>query len=93
MKLPVGKVYYNLHNLNTTQENQDMLEKPKFQCRYCNREYPDILGAINCLCVREKVKWNSPGTGRGEKGLNKLRTRFTYKDILEHREIIRTSKL
>jgi hypothetical protein len=39
------------------------IKNKHFQCRDCNKFYPDLLGAVNCGCIsspKKKVKWTNP---------------------------------
>ena len=35
------------------------IKQGKFRCKFCNKNYPDVLSAYNCNCGK-KVKWNNP---------------------------------
>jgi len=37
---------------------EKIFEKTRFYCKFCNKEYPEITGAISCPC--NKNKWNNP---------------------------------
>ncbi len=68
----------------------------KFHCRNCKEEYPDILGAISCSCIK-KVKWNNPTARGSEERLIPHRSLIVPDNLLHyetkrHREAIRNQR-
>ena len=39
------------------------MKKAKFNCRHCNKKYPDMLGAVGCSC-KKTIEWNNPPVDR-----------------------------
>ena len=71
-----------------------MIPKTKFYCKYCNKPYTTIDGALNCPC-KKNLKWNSR-IGRNSNKKDRF-VMFPHTSLTEetkrHRDIIRDSKL
>ena len=39
--------------------NKIHIRKGTIKCKYCNKDYPDVLAAYSCNC-NKKAKWGNP---------------------------------
>ena len=35
------------------------IKKGTIKCKFCNKDFPDVLSAYNCVCGK-RIKWKAP---------------------------------
>ncbi len=54
--------------------NTIQIKKGTIKCKFCSKDYPDMLAAYNCICQgKSKVKWGRPSYRRKTLIIKKIR--------------------